>query len=132
MSDSLQPRVHQATGGGNCTSYRPGHNTHWIPAIRKYVSSPRQEVAVHHSEGFEFEVTFEGKSHRWFFHDPDALCRFIAKDATNFLLVVDTSFINFNWNREVGGVVWFYMDKNKNTSCIQPDLEAADLECPNL
>ena len=120
MPESKQPRVFQTAGGGNCTSYWPGHNTHWIPAIRKYVSSPRQDVSIRHIEGNEFEVTFDGQSHRWFYHDPDVLARCIVNDPTNFVLVSGTSFVNYNWHGQQGSVAWFYLAEDEYTDCIFP------------
>jgi len=121
MSESSEPRVHQSAGGGNCQSYWPGHNTHWIPAIRKYVSSPRQDVRIRHIEGNEFEVVFDGVTHRWFYHDPRVLVARIAADPDNFALVTGTSFINYNWRNKAGGVAWFYMAKDEMSDCIYPE-----------
>lgn len=121
MSESSTPRVFATAGGGHCTSYWPGHNTHWIPAIRKYVSSPRQGVSIRFIEGNAFEVTFDGQSHKWFYHDPEVLAHCINTDPDNFVLVTGTSFINFNWHGKEGTVAWFYMAKEDLADCIFPE-----------
>ncbi len=117
MSESSEPRVHQTADGGNCISFWPGHNTHWIPAIRKYVSSPRRDVRIRHIEGNLFEVVFDGVTHRWSFHRPRVLADRIAEDSDNFALVTGTSFINYNWHNKAGSVAWFYMSEEEKTVC---------------
>ena len=120
MSESSEPRVHSSAGGVNCMSYHAGHNTHWIPVLRRYPSSPRQPVSIRHIGGNEFEVAFDRQTHVWQFHDGPALARLIAKNPDNFVLVTGTTFINYNWNAETGGVGWFYMAKDEMRECLPP------------
>lgn len=110
------PRVYASAGGATCPSYGPGHNTHWIPAISKYPGTPRKRITIEHIEGKEFEVTIGKQKHRWFFHDPDALNRLLNQDPTNFTVVKDTRFVNFNYERE-GGVGWFNMSEKPLEPC---------------
>ncbi len=119
MSDT--PRVHNSPGGVSCPKYLPGHHTHWIPVLRVYTNTPRIPIKIKHVAGQEFAVTFGGQTRRWFHHDPDALIHCIREASDNFSLVKGTTFVNFNYLREGGGVSWFNMRPEPLDECRFPD-----------
>ena len=111
-----EPRVHQSAGGGACNTFESGHNTHWIPAIRKFVDSPRQSIRIQHIENNEFEVEFNGIKHRWYYHAPEVLASLIDRDPDNFTVVIGRKFVNYNFNGE-GGIAWFNMSHEPIEKC---------------
>lgn len=73
------PCVH-TEGSSRCTSYRAGHNVHYIQSRLAHEHQDRWvRVDLSEPRGNTVRATFpDGTAHTWWSHDPDALERFHA------------------------------------------------------
>lgn len=112
---SSEPTIEQSAGDvEGCESFHPGHNTHWIPVLKKYPKHPRAEAVVAHVEGKQFTVTSMGRTWTYYFHDPETLIAVIANRPKGFKHVLGTSYIT---SEIATGHAWFNLSAEPLKPC---------------
>lgn len=67
------PRRWEITLANRCQSFLRGHNPHWIEVFNVINPAEKFPADVAYVSGNEFLITINGKSFRWFNHQPERL-----------------------------------------------------------
>jgi hypothetical protein len=107
--------IAQSTGNGNCTTFAPGHNTHYMAPIRGYAKTPRHDVKVYFIAENTFAVEWNNLTAYWQTHSPGLLRRMLDEPREEgFKVVEGASYLTV----KVGDhTVWFRMSDEGLSVC---------------
>ena len=113
-----EPTVEANLGTVECTSYKAGHNVHWIPVLKKWTNEPRIPMRICHITSNAFELTSDGKSEIVYNHNPSAVIKAIQEAKPHwFKKVGNTGAITIESNR---GHAWLYFSNEPFIDCETP------------
>jgi hypothetical protein len=109
-----------------CCSYKPGHDTHWIAALRVYAHEPRDPITVVSADA-EGWITFrdqESKEHRWWHHDAARVIA-LVRDKARFWEVRGSYFLVAQRYPE-NAFPWLYCDAAPSSCVLSPSDDPID------
>ena len=101
---------------GPCTSYRPGHQTHWI-MWKRYFESPAIPATIESIQGSAVRLRVNGQIRTWQHHEPERLRAAAAQPEVTVLVVEACTAILVASARST---YWFYASPGDMTPCSKP------------
>ena len=110
----------------NCSCYKPGHNLHWIPVLKRWADEPRIPASIVAAPNGAFLVTSEAGLQVLFCHAPARLANLIQKLGSHgWSLVGDTKAMTAP-DQPSGTRSWVFLTDQPVNNCEKNHCECYD------